>query len=165
MRAGLRVAVVLLLGSMVAATAALQHLHALLDPARRGAAAGQRDSFVLYGTDHPTPDGTCVRDYAHVADLAAARLLAMEAIRPGEYEVYNLGNGSGYSKGQVLDTVREVTGRDFPVHYGPRRPGDPAVCAAVGGKAAARLGWKPQRPDLAAIVSDAWHFHRSVYGD
>ncbi|WP_051175450.1 NAD-dependent epimerase/dehydratase family protein [Nocardia exalbida] len=129
------------------------------------AATGQRDSFTLYGTDHPMPDGTCIRDYVHVADLAAAHLLALEAIRPSEYEVYNLGNGSGYSNRQVLDTVREDTGRDFPVHYGPRRPGDPAVCVAASGKADARLGWKPQRPDLADIVSDAWHFHRSVYGD
>lgn len=128
------------------------------------AAAGQRDSFTLYGTDYPTPDGTCIRDYVHVADLAAAHLLALEAIRPGEYEVYNLGNGSGYSNRQVLDTVREVTGRDFPVHFGPRRPGDPAVCVAASGKAGARLGWKPQRPDLADIVSDAWDFHRSVHG-
>ncbi|MGO4615545.1 UDP-glucose 4-epimerase GalE [Nocardia sp. 2YAB30] len=129
------------------------------------AAAGQRDSFTLFGTDHPTPDGSCIRDYIHVADLATAHLLALQAIRPGEYEVYNLGNGSGYSNRQVLDTVREVTGRDFPVSYADRRPGDPAVCVAASEKAGDRLGWKPQRPDLADIIGDAWDFHRAVYGD
>ncbi|MGV9611451.1 NAD-dependent epimerase/dehydratase family protein [Nocardia xishanensis] len=116
------------------------------------------------GTDHPTTDGTCVRDYVHVSDLAAAHLLALEALSPGRYEVFNLGNGDGYSNRQMLDTVREVTGRAFPVYYADRRPGDPAVCVANSDKAAAELGWKPQRPNLSDIVADAWEFHRTVHG-
>ncbi|MEV6391349.1 UDP-glucose 4-epimerase GalE [Nocardia xishanensis] len=128
------------------------------------AAGGQRDSFTLFGTDHPTTDGTCVRDYVHVSDLAAAHLLALEALSPGRYEAFNLGNGDGYSNRQVLDTVREVTGRDFPVYDADRRPGDPAVCIANSDKAAVELGWKPQRPNLSDIVADAWEFHRTVYG-
>ncbi|MFD0360265.1 UDP-glucose 4-epimerase GalE [Nocardia sp. GCM10030253] len=128
-------------------------------------AGGQRDSFTLFGTDYPTPDGTCIRDYVHVADLTTAHLLALDAIEPGSHEVFNLGNGSGYSNRQVLDTVREVTSRDFPVTTAPRRPGDPAVCVASSAKAGDRFGWKPQRPDLADIIGDAWNFHLAVHGD
>ncbi|MEU7631696.1 UDP-glucose 4-epimerase GalE [Nocardia sp. NPDC049220] len=126
-------------------------------------AAGQRASFTLYGTDYPTPDGTCHRDYVHVRDLAEAHLLALDAIEPGRHEIFNLGNGHGYSNRQVLDTVRAVTGRDFPVAIGDRRPGDPAVSVAASDKAHRLLGWKPQRPELADIITDAWQFHQATH--
>ncbi len=103
-------------------------------------AAGERDRLLLYGDDYPTPDGTCVRDYIHVADLAAAHLLALEAIRPGTHEVYNLGNGDGYSNTQVIEAAREVTGRPIPVKLAPRRPGDPAATVASSDKARRELG-------------------------
>ncbi|WP_216916761.1 UDP-glucose 4-epimerase GalE [Nocardia noduli] len=126
------------------------------------AASGERDHFTLYGEDYPTSDGTCVRDYIHVADLASAHLLALQATRPGRHEIYNLGNGNGFTNRQVLDTVREVTGADFPVHTQGRRPGDPAICIASSEKAHHELGWKPQHLDLTTIISDAWEFHQAV---
>jgi UDP-glucose 4-epimerase len=124
-------------------------------------AAGRRDQLLLYGDDYPTPDGTCVRDYIHVADLATAHLLALGAIQPGRHEIYNLGNGDGYSNKQVIDTVREVTGRPVPVKVAPRRPGDAAATVASSDKARRELGWRPARPGLGDIVSDAWEFHRA----
>ncbi|WP_280246038.1 UDP-glucose 4-epimerase GalE [Nocardia abscessus] len=128
-------------------------------------AGGQRDSFTLFGTDYTeTRDGTCVRDYIHVADLASAHLLALESVQPGEFEVYNLGNGTGYTNREVIETVKEVTGVNFPVAVAGRRPGDPAICIASSEKAHRVLGWKPQRPDLSDIVSDAWEFHRHRHG-
>ncbi|MGY2119312.1 UDP-glucose 4-epimerase GalE [Nocardia gipuzkoensis] len=127
------------------------------------AAGGQRDSFTLFGIDYETHDGTCIRDYIHVTDLAAAHLLALEVVEPGRHDIFNLGNGQGHSNQQVLDTVREVTGADFPVHIEGRRPGDPAVCIASSEKAQRELGWKPQRPDLADIITDAWQFHQTVH--
>ncbi|MFI6172226.1 UDP-glucose 4-epimerase GalE [Nocardia sp. NPDC051052] len=129
------------------------------------AAGGQRDTFTLFGTDYPTPDGTCIRDYIHVSDLAAAHLLALDAVEPGHHGIFNPGNGQGHSNRQVLDTVRAVTGVDFPVRIQGRRPGDPAVCIASSEKAHRELGWKPQRPDLADIVADAWGFHQTVVED
>ncbi|MEC3915524.1 UDP-glucose 4-epimerase GalE [Nocardia sp. CDC160] len=125
-------------------------------------AAGQRDSFTLYGTDYDTPDGTCVRDYIHVSDLAAAHLAALDNIRPGRYEVFNLGNGNGYTNREVVETVQQVTGQQFPVIEAARRPGDAIVSVAASNKAATALGWKPQRPDLADIVSDAWAAYRTL---
>ncbi|MEV6554231.1 UDP-glucose 4-epimerase GalE [Nocardia sp. NPDC051756] len=128
------------------------------------AAGGQRDVFTLFGTDYPTPDGTCIRDYIHVSDLAAAHLLALDAIAPGRHDIFNLGNGQGHSNQQVLDTVRTVTGVDFPVRIEGHRPGDPAICIASSEKAHRELGWQPQRPDLADIVADAWEFHQAITG-
>ena len=125
-------------------------------------AAGKRDQLMMYGDDYPTPDGTCVRDYIHVADLATAHLLALEAIKPGKHEVYNLGNGDGYSVKQVIDAAREVTGHPIPVKLAPRRPGDPAATVAASGKAHRDLGWQPARPALHDIIADAWTFHRSI---
>ena len=125
-------------------------------------AAGKRDQLMMYGDDYPTPDGTCVRDYIHVADLATAHLLALEAIKPGKHEVYNLGNGDGYSVKQVIDAAREVTGRPIPVKLAPRRPGDPAATVAASDKAHRDLGWHPARPALHDIIADAWDFHRSL---
>jgi UDP-glucose 4-epimerase len=125
-------------------------------------ASGQRDELMLYGDDYPTPDGTCVRDYIHVADLATAHLLALESLRPGSHEIYNLGNGDGYSNRQVVETVREVTGRPVPVKLAPRRPGDSASTVASSAKARRDLGWRPARPRLHDIIADAWSFHQSV---
>ena len=125
-------------------------------------AAGKRDHLMLYGDDYPTPDGTCVRDYIHVADLATAHLLALEKIKPGAHEVYNLGNGDGYSNKQVIEAAREVTGRSVAVKLAPRRPGDPAATVASSDKARRELGWAPARPALRDIIADAWTFHQSA---
>lgn len=123
-------------------------------------AAGERESINVYGDDYPTPDGTCVRDYIHVADLAEAHLLALGAATSGEHLICNLGNGSGFSVRQVIETVREVTGHPIPETAAPRRAGDPAVLVASAATAHERLGWTPSRPGLAGIVADAWAFAR-----
>ncbi|WP_336321364.1 UDP-glucose 4-epimerase GalE [Streptomyces lavendofoliae] len=125
-------------------------------------ALGRRPSISVYGDDYPTPDGTCVRDYIHVADLAEAHLLAMDAITPGEHLICNLGNGNGFSVREVIETVREVTGHPVPEVRSARRGGDPAVLVASAATARDRLGWKPSRPELADIVADAWEFARAV---
>lgn len=121
-------------------------------------ALGRRPSIAVYGDDYPTPDGTCVRDYIHVADLADAHLLALAAARPGEHLICNLGNGNGFSVREVIAAVRQVTGREVPEVVAPRRPGDPAVLVASADTARERLGWTPARPDLTTIVADAWRF-------
>ncbi|HEX3712280.1 MAG TPA: UDP-glucose 4-epimerase GalE [Trebonia sp.] len=126
-------------------------------------AGGRRDQLMMYGDDYPTPDGTCVRDYIHVADLATAHLLALESLTPGRHEVYNLGNGDGYSVKQVIDAAREVTGHPIPVKLAPRRPGDPAATVAASDKARRELGWQQARPALHDIIGDAWAFHQSVW--
>ncbi|MCO5999203.1 UDP-glucose 4-epimerase GalE [Actinoallomurus rhizosphaericola] len=120
---------------------------------------GERESVAVFGTDYPTQDGTCVRDYIHVVDLAEAHLLALDACAPGEHEIFNLGSGSGYSVREVIDVCREVTGQEIPAVESPRRPGDPAVLIASSAKISDRLGWKPER-DLRAMVTDAWAFAR-----
>ena len=127
-------------------------------------AAGKREKLSLYGDDYPTADGTCVRDYIHVADLATAHLLALEAMKPGVSRVYNLGNGAGFSNRQVIDVVREVTGHPVPVEVAPRRPGDPVELVASSEKARTELGWTPAKPSLHEIVADAWAFYRRVHG-
>jgi UDP-glucose 4-epimerase len=127
-------------------------------------AAGRRDQLMLYGDDYPTPDGTCVRDYIHVADLATAHLLALEAIKPGRHEIYNLGNGDGYSVKQVVEAVREVTGRPVPIKLAPRRPGDAAATVASSEKARRDLGWRQARPALPDIIADAWAFDQAIFG-
>jgi UDP-glucose 4-epimerase len=123
------------------------------------AAAGSGAAMKLFGTDYPTKDGTCVRDYIHVVDLAEAHLRALAAATPGAHEIVNLGSGSGHTVREVLDTVRDVTGGDVPVEEAERRPGDVAVLIASNAKADRLLGWQPGR-DLAAMVSDAWRFER-----
>ena len=120
-------------------------------------AAGARESVSVFGADYPTPDGTCLRDYIHVADLAGAHLLALGACTPGTHVIYNLGNGNGYSVREVIEVCRRVTGHAIPVVTGPRRAGDPAVLVASAAKIQAELGWKAER-DLAAMVADAWAF-------
>ncbi|RII15018.1 UDP-glucose 4-epimerase [Streptomyces sp. YIM 130001] len=124
-------------------------------------AQGRREAISVYGDDYPTPDGTCVRDYIHVADLADAHLLALDAPASGEHLICNLGNGNGFSVRQVIETVREVTGHPVPETVAPRRAGDPAVLVASADLARERLGWNPSRADLAGIVADAWAFARS----
>jgi UDP-glucose 4-epimerase len=123
-------------------------------------AAGRRDALTLFGDDYPTPDGTCVRDYIHVTDLARAHLLALTAAVPGEHRIYNLGNGNGFSNRQVVQVVREVTGHPVPVRTAPRREGDPATLVASARLARDELGWLPEKPTLAEMVGDAWDFYR-----
>ena len=115
----------------------------------------------LFGTDYPTPDGTCVRDYIHVLDLAAAHVSALSAGSPGEHHVLNLGSGSGSSVREVLDAVQAVTECDVPVTEAPRRAGDPAVLVASHDLASDLLGWHPER-DLGAMVRDAWDFFQAT---
>ncbi|HET6441347.1 MAG TPA: UDP-glucose 4-epimerase GalE [Phycisphaerae bacterium] len=132
------------------------------------AALGQRESVQIFGTDYPTRDGTCVRDYIHVCDLAQAHILAMERIEPGKGGWYNLGNGNGYTVREVIDVARKTTGRKIPAEAGPRRPGDPPELVASSEKIARELGWKPQYPDLETIIETAWRWHEAHpngYGD
>ncbi|GAA1144444.1 UDP-glucose 4-epimerase [Kitasatospora gansuensis] len=122
------------------------------------AALGDRPHIAVYGEDYPTPDGTCIRDYIHVADLADAHLLALDAAKAGEHLICNLGNGSGFSVREVIESVKRVTGREIPVVVADRRPGDPAVLVASAARAHQALGWTPRRADLDEIVKDAWQF-------
>jgi UDP-glucose 4-epimerase len=123
-------------------------------------ALGQRDQVTIFGDDYPTPDGTCVRDYIHIVDLAQAHILALGALDRGS-AVYNLGNGEGFSVKQVIETAREITGHPIPAVVGPRRAGDPATLVASSEKIRRELGWKPQYPSLREIVDSAWQWHRS----
>src|SRR6516225_340376 len=116
------------------------------------AAMGKRPCIEIFGTDYPTPDGTCIRDYIHVDDLAEAHLLALERLEPGKELKYNLGIGKGYSVREVIRAVEQVTGKAVPVKEGPRRPGDPPVLVASSEKIQRELGWKPQYTDLRRIV-------------
>ena len=117
----------------------------------------------LYGDDYPTPDGTCIRDYIHVSDLARAHLLALAACQPGAHRIYNLGSGSGFSNREVLGACRDVTGRDIPAEMAPRRPGDPAVLIASNDRIRAELGWRSAR-SLTDMVADAWTFTQARAG-
>lgn len=125
-------------------------------------AQGRRESVAIFGEDYPTPDGTCVRDYIHVDDLAQAHLLALEAARTGTHAVYNLGNGNGFSVREVVDVAREVTGHPIPAESAPRRGGDPAVLVAASKRATEELGWTPRRAALRDMVADAWEFVRGA---
>jgi UDP-glucose 4-epimerase len=122
------------------------------------AAAGRRDHVSILGTDYPTDDGTAVRDYIHVDDLASAHLLALEKSVAGRHDIYNLGTSHGYSVREVIDAVKRVTGRDFEVREEPRRPGDPPRLVAANAKAREGLGWAPEK-SLDEIVADAWAWH------
>jgi UDP-glucose 4-epimerase len=116
--------------------------------------------FSLYGTDYPTPDGTCIRDYIHVVDLGEAHLQAIDAAEPGRHHIVNLGSGRGYSNREVLRTVGEVTGLDVPIVEAPRRPGDPPILVASNDQALTFLGWSPTR-DIGQMVADAWTFEQA----
>lgn len=125
------------------------------------AAAGQRQAIQVFGTDYPTPDGTCVRDYIHVDDLAEAHLLALEKLSPGVALKLNLGTGRGYSVREVIRVAEEVTGKKVPVQEGPRRSGDPPVLVAAADRARRELGWTPKYAELRPIVETAWNWHRA----
>ncbi len=132
------------------------------------AAMGKRDSIAIYGTDYPTDDGTCVRDYIHVEDLCKAHLLALDKLKGSSELACNLGNGTGYTVRQVIDTVRKVSGKDFKVIETDRRPGDPPILTADASRAQQELHWRPDCPDLETIVQSAWDFHNAHpngYGD
>jgi len=130
-------------------------------------ALGRRKSIRIYGEDYKTPDGTCIRDYIHVSDLAEAHLLALEALGKGEGNqpplVYNLGNGTGFSVREVIESARRVTGHPIPAESFPRRAGDPAVLVASSAKAIRELGWKPRYTQLDEIVRTAWAWHQKRY--
>lgn len=123
-------------------------------------ALGQRESVSIYGTDYPTADGTCIRDYIHVIDLAAAHLLALDALAERDLLIYNLGNGRGFSVRQVIDAARRVTCHPIPAIEGPRRPGDPAVLVASSEKIRRELNWEPEYPDLETMIASAWEWRR-----
>ena len=130
-------------------------------------ALGKRASIKIFGDDYPTRDGTCVRDYIHLFDLAQAHILALRALDRGSC-VYNLGNGAGYSVKEVIETAREVTGHPIPAEVAPRRAGDPATLIASSEAIRRDLGWEPQHPDLRSIVESAWRWHKAHpegYGD
>jgi UDP-glucose 4-epimerase len=139
-----------------------------LIPLALEAVNGERDALAIFGNDYPTPDGTCVRDYIHVEDLAQAHILAQTQLGDINETVFNLGNGSGYSVREVLASVERVTGKPVPTHDTPRRAGDPATLVASSARATKVLGWKPCKPALDDIIRDAWdwklRFPRG-YGD
>jgi len=136
------------------------HPESHLIPLVLKAALGQLPGVEIYGTDYPTADGTCIRDYIHVRDLAQAHLLALRGLDGGCFH-YNLGNGKGYSVREVIDTARAVTGIDFEVREGGRRHGDPVVLVASSDRIIADLGWQPRHPSLTDIVASAWKWHQS----
>jgi UDP-glucose 4-epimerase len=124
-------------------------------------AAGQREAVPLYGTDYQTPDGSCIRDYVHVLDLAAAHILALESASGGDSGVYNLGNGTGFSNREVIEAAGRVTGKPIAVRQEARRPGDPACLVASSERAREALGWTPGFVELEAIVESAWRWHQA----
>lgn len=128
------------------------------------AAQGKRPAITVLGDDYDTPDGTCIRDYIHVTDLAEAHVRALECCEPGRFERFNLGTGSGTSVLEIVEAVREITGRDVPVEIGKRRPGDPPVLVADPAKARQALGFDPRHSDLANLISTAWQWHNRETG-
>jgi UDP-glucose 4-epimerase len=128
------------------------------------AAQGRIPHVSVFGTDYPTPDGTAIRDYIHVEDLAGAHLLALEQTRKGEHRILNLGNGNGFSVLEVIEAAKRVTGLEIPVVEAPRREGDPPMLVAASSKIREELGWEPKRPDLDLMIADAWEFASSNPG-
>ena len=129
-------------------------------------AMGKRESISVFGTDYDTPDGTCIRDYIHVTDLAQAHILGLDhLLKGGSSEVFNLGNGQGFSIQQVIEAAHVVTGRPIPVTLADRRPGDPPILVGSGEKAKRLLGWQPQYADLETILEHAWQWHQKRHGD
>jgi UDP-glucose 4-epimerase len=137
------------------------HPESHLIPLALQVALGQREKLSIYGTDYPTPDGTCVRDYVHVSDLASAHVLVLQALKEKDKLIYNLGNGRGFSVREVIETARRVTGHPIPAQEAPRRPGDPAVLVASAEKIKKELGWQPEYSSLEAIVRSAWEWRRA----
>jgi len=129
------------------------------------AALGKRESISIFGTDYPTPDGTCIRDYIHVTDLAQAHVLGLEyLLKEGDSEVFNLGNGSGFSVREVIETALQVTGKEIKIVECDRRPGDPPILVGSSDKATKILGWHPQYPNVEEIISHAWQWHQKRHG-
>jgi UDP-arabinose 4-epimerase len=135
-----------------------------LIPLALDVAADRRPHLDLYGDDYPTPDGTCIRDYVHVCDLADAHVLALDACNPGAISAANLGVGRGYSVREVVEAVRRVTGRDVATRVAPRRPGDPPALVADASPASTLLGWSARWTELDAIIESAWRWHRRHFG-
>ncbi len=128
-------------------------------------ALGKRQSISIFGTDYPTPDGTCVRDYIHVHDLAQAHVLGLQYLLDGgETTTFNLGNGNGFSVKQVINAARQITGREIPAVECDRRPGDPPALVGSSEKAIAQLGWRPLYPDIESIIRHAWNWHQQRHG-
>lgn len=127
-------------------------------------ALGRREKIFVFGDDYETPDGTCIRDYIHVSDLAAAHILALDALNTRDRIICNLGNGQGFSVKEVIEAARRVTGHPIPVEIKPRRAGDPARLVASSARAHSELGWKPQIPEIDSIIASAWEWHQQRYG-
>ncbi len=137
-----------------------------LIPLTLDAALGKRDCIEIYGTDYPTPDGTCLRDYIHVTDLADAHILALEYLmKHSSSEIFNLGNEKGFSVKEVIERAREITGEKIKAVDTPRRPGDPPILVATSEKIKKVLGWKPKYNSIDAILSTAWAWHKKLYGE
>jgi UDP-glucose 4-epimerase len=132
-----------------------------LIPLVLGVPLGKREAAQIYGTNYPTPDGTCIRDYIHIADLVSAHLLALDGLSERDRLIYNLGSGNGYSVREVIETARQVTGHPIPTNELPRRPGDSARLVASSEKIKRELGWKPEHDNLYKIISSAWEWHQS----
>ncbi|BAY49038.1 UDP-glucose 4-epimerase [Scytonema sp. HK-05] len=129
------------------------------------AALGKRESILIFGTDYPTADGTCIRDYIHVTDLAQAHVLGLEyLLKGGDSEVFNLGNGSGFSVREVIESAKEVTGAEIKIEERDRRPGDPPILVGSSDKATKVLGWRPQYPNIKDILTHAWQWHQRRHG-
>ncbi len=131
-------------------------------------ALGINEHVDVYGTDYPTPDGTAIRDYIHIEDLASAHLLALDGTRPDEHQIFNLGNGNGFSVREVIAVAESVTGARVPTREAPRRPGDPPMLVAASERIRSELGWDPIKPELEQMIGDAWEFaqaHPNGYSD
>jgi len=124
-------------------------------------AMGKREQVKIFGNDYPTPDGTCVRDYIHVSDLAAAHALALDALKNNSRLIYNVGTGAGASVREIVEAAREVTGREIPAKIEGRRPGDPAILVASSDKLQRELGWRPRYTAIRDIIKSAWEWHLS----
>jgi UDP-glucose 4-epimerase len=122
------------------------------------AALGTNPFVEIFGTDYPTRDGTAIRDYIHIEDLSEAHVLAVEAARPGQHQIYNLGNGNGFSVREVIAATEKVTGVEVQTREAPRRPGDPPMLVAASDRIRSELGWSPRKPELESMVADAWAF-------
>ncbi len=128
-------------------------------------AMGKREHISVYGTDYPTPDGTCIRDYVHVQDLAAAHVLGLKhLLAGGDSQIFNLGNGNGFSVKEVIETAKQVTGKEIKVVYGDRREGDPPILVGSSDRVRQVLGWQPEYPGLAEIIAHAWQWHQVRHG-
>ena len=128
-------------------------------------ALGKRPHLAVFGTDYDTPDGTAVRDYIHISDLATAHILGLEyLLQGGESEIFNLGNGQGFSVQEVIATAEKVVGKPIPLQESPRRPGDAPVLVGSSAKAKEILGWMPQYPELETIIEQAWRWHQKRHG-